>query len=123
MIVGSFFNLLCYYRLENTLSWTISHEDSDEDHKCTARLTMFNKHVSKTKEINIVYDSFYEGHYWEVGFLYPQRIILLLILLNTARLLWGRRNYLEVVRRRQRPTHFSHNRFEVMLKINSKRNI
>ena len=43
MIVGSLFNLLCYYQLEPVLSWTISHETSQHSHDCTAELMIFNK--------------------------------------------------------------------------------
>ena len=91
MVVSSMFNLLCYYQLTPTLSWTISHNASDTDKICDTELLIFNKQNSISKDIQIVYDASEQPNYWTVKVLYIQRVLLILILLNTIRLLIGRR--------------------------------
>ena len=125
MVVGSMFNLLCYYQLTPTLSWTISHNASDTDKICDTELLIFNKQNSISKAIQIVYDASEQPNYWTVKVLYIQRMLLILILLNTIRLLIGRREYLSTMLKRKNSNRKRNhaNRFEVMLKINSKQQL
>jgi hypothetical protein len=122
MVVGSLFNMLCYYQLSPTLSWRLSHNHSQQDASCPALLTIFNKHNAVTKTLRVDYDAFPKPSYWSIKILYLQRVLVFLLLLNTLRLLVGRRSYLDrLTRRKKTMSKNDNNRFEVMVKINSKK--
>jgi hypothetical protein len=56
LVVGSLFNLLCYYAITPTLSWTLSRNNSrppTKDQTCDATLTLYNKHNSFNKTVSI----------------------------------------------------------------------
>lgn len=56
LVVGSLFNLLCYYELTPTLSWVIKHEHSEVDQSCVTNLTIFNRQFTLDQPLTIYYD-------------------------------------------------------------------
>ena len=68
LIVASLFNMLCYYQLTETVTWTVflPHNDSTKqtnemrtDHDCLAILTISNMHNSITKKVMITRYTFH----------------------------------------------------------------
>lgn len=107
MVVGSLFNLLCYYQLKPTLSWSIGHNATNDDKVCDTQLLIFNKENQIIKDIQIVYDACEQPGYWTIKVLYIQRVVFFILLLNTIRLIFGRREYLDFLTKRK---HSNRNR-------------
>jgi hypothetical protein len=129
LIVASLFNLLCYYALANTLRWqfhlvkpTTADADRPKDLQCMGTLVISNLQFRKELRVEVSYDYDQdEEDYWSNGIYYIQRVAVLLLLANAVRLLWRARSKNTIKLRKRFSTRLHTNRFEVMVKINSKK--
>jgi hypothetical protein len=131
LIVASLFNLLCYYALANTLRWQFlyfndsSLADPDRprtDRQCEGVLVISNLQFRQELRVQVSYDyDQQEEDYWTNTTFYIQRVVVLLLLANAVRLLWRARSKRTTKLRKRFSTRVHTNRFEVMVKINSKK--
>jgi hypothetical protein len=123
LIVASLFNLLCYYALAGSLRWQLRIDPYHPriDRHCQGALVISNLQFRTELQVRVSYDDEEEeDDYWTNSVFYLQRGVLLLLLANCIRLLWKARSKRTTKLRKKFSARPHANRFEVMVKINSK---